>query len=99
VCRASNLERRSSCHACPARLACRAPFAPKRAFLPTCLRLTGYGSILYTYPISDQLCSILSIEHTREEAVPTFLSSGRWIEEGNSYLGSGFIVNHKEAVI
>jgi hypothetical protein len=27
------------------------------------------------------------IEHTREEAVPTFLSSGRWIKEGNNELG------------
>ena len=58
-----------------------------QTFSPTCFRLTGYGRISYIYWSKTSLASMSSIEHTREEAVPTFLSSGRWIEEGNSELG------------
>ena len=50
-------------------------------------RLTGYGRILYTYSVQIGYASLSSIESTREEAVPAFLSSGRWMKEGNSELG------------
>jgi hypothetical protein len=49
--------------------------------------LTEYGRISYIYWSKTSFASMALIEHTREEAVPTFLSSGRWIKDGNNELG------------
>jgi hypothetical protein len=49
--------------------------------------LTGYGRILYIYSVKIRYASLSSIKNAREEVVPAFLSSGRWIKEGNSELG------------
>ena len=59
----------------------------ERAFPPSCFRLTEYGRISYIYWSKTSFASMALIEHTREEAVPAFLSSGRWIKDGSNELG------------